>query len=59
MERRIYHLLKTTRVTDESGKETSVKALKAGTKLLLTRSVEDDRTVIRIQALPERNKQER
>jgi hypothetical protein len=52
MEKRVYHLLKTTTVTGGDGKEISVKDLKAGTKLMLTRSVEDDRTVVQIRALP-------
>lgn len=56
-EKRVYHLLKTTKVVDVGGKEMLVKDLKAGTMLMLTRSVEDDNTAIRIQALPKRVEQ--
>src|SRR5262245_17231200 len=52
MERRVYHLLKSTTLISDDGKAILVKDLKIGTKLLLTRSVEDDRTVIHIRTLP-------
>jgi hypothetical protein len=52
MARRVYHLLKTTTVTGPDGTAISVKDLKRGTRLLLTRSVEDANTAVRIQALP-------
>ena len=51
MARRVYHLLKTTTVTGADGKAAAIKDLKPGTKLLLTRSVEDGNTAVRIQAL--------
>jgi RNA polymerase sigma factor (sigma-70 family) len=51
-ERRIYHLVKETEVVTTSGKPARVKDLKAGTLLLLTRSVADTNTVIRIEILP-------
>jgi hypothetical protein len=51
--KQVYHLLKTTKVTGADGKVMLAKDLKPGTKLFLTRSVEDDHTAIRIQALPE------
>ena len=38
------------------GKALHVKDLQAGTKLVLTRSVEDDHTVIQIWALPATDK---
>jgi len=52
MERRVYHLLKSTTVTGDNGKEKLVKDLKAGMNLTLTRSVEDDRTVVQIRVMP-------
>jgi hypothetical protein len=52
-------LLKSTKVTDNAGKETPVKDLRPGTKLVLTRSVEDDNTAIQIQVLREQKKEER
>ena len=51
-ERKIYHLVKETEVITESGKAARVKDLKGGTMLLLTLSVEDPNTVIRIEPLP-------
>jgi hypothetical protein len=51
-ERRIYHLVKETEVVTTSGKPARVKDLKAGTLLLLTRSVADTNTAIRIEILP-------
>ncbi|HKB06219.1 MAG TPA: hypothetical protein VKD90_28755 [Gemmataceae bacterium] len=56
MERRVYHLLKGTTVTGHDGKAVLVKDLKAGTNLLLTLSVEDDRTVVHIRVLPAADK---
>jgi hypothetical protein len=50
--KRVFHLLKTTTVTGADGKEILVKDLKPGTRLLLTRSVEDDHTAVRIQTQP-------
>jgi len=44
-----YHLLKTTKVVDASGKEIQIKDLKASTPLVMTRSVEDERTAVRVQ----------
>jgi hypothetical protein len=52
MKRQVYHLLKTTTVTGGDGKAILVKDLKAGTKLLLTRSVEDGNTAISVRVLP-------
>jgi hypothetical protein len=51
MRNQVYHLLKTTTVTGADGKAMSVKDLKAGTKLALTRSVEDGNTAISVQVL--------
>jgi len=51
MGKQVYHLLKTTTVTGGDGKAMSVKDLKAGTKLALTRSVEDGNTAISIRVL--------
>lgn len=51
LSRRVYHLLKTTTVTEGDRKTLLVRDLKPGTKLLMTRSVEDDNTVVRIQVL--------
>jgi hypothetical protein len=56
MQRRVYHLLKDTRVSSNDGAPIRVQDLKQGMKLLMTRSVEDENTVIRIQALPEAGK---
>jgi hypothetical protein len=56
LERRVYHLIKTTTVTGGDGKAIAVKDLKSGTKLVLTRSVEDDHTAIQIRALPAADK---
>jgi hypothetical protein len=52
MERRTFHLLRTTKVTDADGKDMPVASLKPGAKLTITRSVEDDNTAIRVQQLP-------
>jgi hypothetical protein len=58
-ERRVYHLLRETEVMTASGKATRVKDLKADTLLLLTLSVEDPNTVIRIEAIsPDNGKDE-
>jgi RNA polymerase sigma factor (sigma-70 family) len=51
-EMRIYHLVKETEVVTDSGNAARVKDLKAGTLLLLTRSVADTNTIIRIGTLP-------
>jgi len=51
-ERRIYHLVKETQVVTATGAPARVKDLKAGTLLLLTRSVADTNAVIRIETLP-------
>lgn len=51
MRRQVYHLLKTTTLTGADGKAIAITDLKPGAKLALTRSVEDDHTVVRIQAL--------
>lgn len=56
MRKQVYHLLKTTTVADSGGKDVSVKDLKSGTKLVLTRSVEDDNTVIAVRVLPASDK---
>jgi hypothetical protein len=49
MSKQVCHLLKTTKVTGSDSKALAVADLKQGMKLALTRSVEDDHTVIRIQ----------
>jgi RNA polymerase sigma factor (sigma-70 family) len=51
-ERRVYHLVKETEVKTARGRAARVKDLKEGTLLLLTRSVADTNTVIRIETLP-------
>jgi hypothetical protein len=51
MRKQVYHLLKTTTVTDGDGKAMTIKDLKAGTKLALTRSVEDGNTAISVRVL--------
>lgn len=51
-ERRVYHLVKETEVVSADGKTARVKDLREGTMLLLTRSVEDANTVIRIEIMP-------
>ena len=51
--RRVYHLLKETRVLGEGDKVLRIQDLKAGTTIRLTLSVEDDNTAVRIQTLPE------
>lgn len=48
-DRVVYHLLKTTKVVDDAGKELQIKDLRAGTPLVMTRSIEDDRTAVRVQ----------
>jgi RNA polymerase sigma factor (sigma-70 family) len=57
-ERRIYHLVKETEVITDRGKPARVQDLKEGTLLLLTRSVEDTNTVIRIETLSPAKEQE-
>src|SRR5262249_46829058 len=57
-ERRVYHLLKETEVMTAGGKAAGLKDLKEGMLLLLTRSVEDANTVLRIEILsPEKGKE--
>jgi hypothetical protein len=56
MEKRVYHLLKDTKVTGDDGKPIRVPDLKVGTVLLLTLSVEDDRTAVRVQTQPTPNR---
>jgi hypothetical protein len=51
-ERKIYHLIKETEVLTEEGKPARLRDLKEGTEVLITRSVEDVNTVIRIQPAP-------
>jgi RNA polymerase sigma factor (sigma-70 family) len=51
-ERRVYHLLKETEVTTDSGKVARLPDIKEGTMLHLTRSAEDANTVIRIEIIP-------
>jgi RNA polymerase sigma factor (sigma-70 family) len=51
-ERRVYHLVKETEVMTADGKAARIKELREGTLLLLTRSVADTNTVIRIESLP-------
>ena len=46
---KIYHLLKSTKVTAEGGKASKVQELRADAEILLTLSVQGDNTVIRIQ----------
>jgi hypothetical protein len=57
--RRVVHLLKDTKVLGADGKAIRVQDLKAGTKIQVTRSVEDENTAVRIQALPEPTKKDR
>lgn len=56
MQKQVYHLIKTTTVTDGEGKAVAVKDLKSGMKLALTRSVEDDNTAVAIRILPAADK---
>ncbi len=56
MAKSVYHLLKTTKVMSADGKPVKIEDLKPGTMLLITKSVEDDNTAVRIQAMPERDK---
>lgn len=56
MQKQVYHLIKTTTVTDGEGKAVAVKDLKSGMKLALTRSVEDDNTAVAIRVLPASDK---
>jgi hypothetical protein len=56
MEKRVYHLLKDTKVMGDDGKPIRVADLKAGTVILLTLSVEDDRTAVRVQTQPASNR---
>jgi hypothetical protein len=53
MARRVVHLLKETKVLDADGKPIRIQDLKRGTRLLLTRSVEDDNTAVRVQVMRE------
>jgi RNA polymerase sigma factor (sigma-70 family) len=50
-ERATYHLLKETEVVGRTGQAVRLGDLRAGMRLLLTRSVEDAHTVIRIEIL--------
>jgi hypothetical protein len=59
MARRVYHLLKDTKVTGADGKPVRVADLKPGTRVQLTKSVEDENTAIRVQVLPEPAKRDR
>lgn len=52
MEKRVYHLLKDTKIAGDDGKPIRAEDLKAGTVILLTVSVEDDRTAVRVQTQP-------
>jgi hypothetical protein len=52
MKRNVYHLLKDAKVLGEDGKPMRVQDLKSGTKLQITRSVEDGNTAVRVQVLP-------
>lgn len=49
--RKVFHLLKTTTVTGADGKAIPVADLKAGMKVVLTRSVEDDNTAVAVRVL--------
>jgi RNA polymerase sigma factor (sigma-70 family) len=51
-DRRIYHLLNETEVRTAQRKAARIQDLKAGRLLLLTRSVMDTNTVIRVEVLP-------
>lgn len=59
MARQVVHLLKETKVTGSDGKAIRVQDLKLGTRLSITRSVEDDNTAIRIQVMPVAAKRDR
>jgi hypothetical protein len=59
LSRRVYHLIKDTKVLGDDGKPIRVQDLKAGTILRLTLSVEDEHTAIRIQTLPDPEKRKR
>ena len=54
MAKQVFHLLKTTKVLGSDGKAIKLEDLKPGTMVLLTKSVEEDGTVVRIQAMPEK-----
>ena len=51
-ERKVYHLLKETGVLTDKGQPARLSDFKEGTPLLLTLSVEDRNTAIRIEPLP-------
>jgi RNA polymerase sigma factor (sigma-70 family) len=51
-ERRVYHLVKETETIAADGKTVNVSNLKEATLLLLTLSVQDSNTVVRIEAIP-------
>jgi hypothetical protein len=58
-ERKVYHLVKETEVKTARGDAARVKDLQEGALLLLTRSVEDANTVIRIEVVsPDKEKKE-
>jgi hypothetical protein len=59
MSRRVYHLIKTTKVIGTDGKPTRIEDLKQGTRLQMTLSVEDGNTAIRVQAMPAAEKKDR
>jgi RNA polymerase sigma factor (sigma-70 family) len=50
-ERRVFHLLKETQVLAANGKAVRTRDIKSGTPVVLTRSVEDANTVVRIQVV--------
>lgn len=50
--------MKETEVTTDTGKAARIQDLKEGTLLLLTRSVQDPNTVIRIEVLPRAKEKE-
>jgi hypothetical protein len=51
-ERATYHLVRETEVRSPTGGAARLQDLKAGMRLLLTRSVEDAHTAVRIEILP-------
>ena len=54
MAKQVFHLLKTTKVLGSDGKAIKLEDLKPGTMLAITKSVEEDGTVVRIQAMSEK-----
>jgi hypothetical protein len=59
MSRQTLHLLKDTKVLGADGKPIKVQDLKAGTKLVVTKSVEEDGTVVKVQVAGEAPKRNR